>query len=58
MPVEVLTANTLAREVGVSSMHITRSVRRAVIRPDFTAGHMLLFRRTRLDALRIKLAPQ
>ena len=55
MTVEFLTGNTLAAELGVPGMRITRGVRRHVITPDAIAGRMLLFRPSRVPKLRAAL---
>lgn len=51
MTVKFLTANTLAAELGIPGMTITRAVRRHLILPDATAGRTMLFRPQRLRAL-------
>ena len=55
MTVELLTGNTLAAELGIPGMRITRGVRRHVIIPDGIAGRTLLFRESRLPTLRAAL---
>ena len=55
MTVELLTANTLAAELGIPGMRITRAVRRHLIIPDGIAGRTMLFRESRLPKLRAQL---
>lgn len=52
MPEKVFTANSLAREMGVHQMRITRAVHRHLITPDYLAGRTLLFRQSRLPKIR------
>jgi hypothetical protein len=52
MPVRIHTASSLADELGVTGMSITRAIRRHVITPDFTTGRTLLFLPRRVSQLR------
>ena len=52
MTVKLLTANTLASELGVPCMRITRAVHRRVLLPDFQAGRTLLFHTRRIPRIR------
>lgn len=49
------TASTLARELGVSVMTITRLVHRGVILPGRTPSGTMLFSATDIETLRIHL---
>ena len=56
MTVELLTGNSLANELGVPGIRITRAVRRHIISPDYLAGRTMLFRPSRLPNLRAAIS--
>lgn len=51
----LLTQNELSRKLQITQSRISRLLRNSGIQPDFSAGHALLFRPARVEAIGRKL---